>query len=351
MIDNKEASAVTEAITSTINGLAFNHKNTIKSIEQHTFCKYIVSVSEDFQLPTPLVVQGDKILVSRGNLATIIGKPKAFKTFLNSAIVSGFLEDETLTISGSGGTCLIIDSEQSKAHCNVVQRRIYRLCGWNLHHINNSLTMLSLRELNAEDRLKITLEAISVLHPDLVIIDGIRDLISDFNDLRTSAEIVGKLLTISTLENCGIISVLHQNKSDNNARGHLGSELCNKSETVIQVINESGIATVNPVYSRNVEIEKFSFRIDSDGLPVGCDLPRIEKRKEELSELMRKAMSGSSWLNRKELVEKIARIEGKSERTANRKVKEALEKGLLEVNHSGYIILHNNTENEENNLF
>lgn len=351
MVDNKEASVSAEAIMDTTNGLAFKHKDTIINIDQQVFFKYIVSITEDFQLPTPLVVQGDKILVSRGNLATIIGKPKAFKTFLNSAIISGFLEDTTLSLSGTGGKCLHIDTEQSKAHCNVVQRRIYKLCGWNLHQINPSLIMLSLRELNAEDRLKTTLEAISALHPDLVIIDGIRDLVKDFNDLKESAEIVGLLMKVSTQVNCGIISVLHQNKSDNNARGHLGSELCNKAETVLQVVKEGCIATVSPVYSRNFEIDKFSFRIDSDGLPVGCDLPKIEKKNEELSELMRKAMFGSSSLCRKELIEKVVTIEGKTERTANRKVKDALEKGLLQINHSGFFILGNNIDNEETILF
>ncbi len=299
------------------------------------FSAYIINVTAQFQEPEPIIQQGDRIVVSRGNIAAIIGKPKAFKTFLISAIAAAFLEDVTLSLSGCGGLVLIIDTEQGKSHCNIVQKRIYRLCGWDLNAPNPNLVVLSLRELDAPNRLKITKEAISALKPDLVIIDGIRDLAKDFNDIRESSEIIGSLMTLSTQQNCAIINVLHQNKADTNARGHLGSELCNKSETVLQVVNENGIATVSPVYSRNREIEPFSFRVNRDGLPEGCALPKVEAKKSELQDLFRRAMFGSTLWLKKNLVEQLARITGKTTRTAERKIADALEEGILAVNQQG----------------
>ena len=50
------------------------------------FSNYKVVITDEFSEPEPLITQGDKIIVSKGNIATIIGKPKAFKTFLTSAI-------------------------------------------------------------------------------------------------------------------------------------------------------------------------------------------------------------------------------------------------------------------------
>lgn len=303
------------------------------------FSDYKVVITDEFTLPEPIIQQGDRTIVSRGNITTITGKPKAFKTFLISAVAAGFLEYTILSISGSGGKCLVVDTEQSKSHVNIVQKRIYRLCGWDLSTPNESLIMLSLRELDARDRLKFTLEAIAEIQPDLVIIDGIRDLVRDFNDLAESAEIVGTLMAISTNQNCGIITILHQNKNDNNARGHLGSELCNKSETVLQVVNTNGIATVEPVYSRNREISSFSFRIDDTGLPVGCELPKVEAKSEELKELMRRAMFGTSWISRKDLTAKVATLIGRTERTAERKVKDAIDREILTVNSVGSLVL------------
>lgn len=335
---------------------AVNELSEIKDNQSGRFLqlfeKYRVSITEEFHDSETLVVQGDRIVVTRGNIATITGKPKAFKTFLLSGIIAGFMEDETLSISGIGGTCLFIDSEQSKFHVNKVNKRIYNLCGWNTDADNEKLVVLSLRELNAEERLKITLEAIREIHPDLIIIDGIRDLVKDFNDLKESAEIVGQLMTITSQENCGIITVLHQNKADNNARGHLGSELCNKSETVIQVVNTSGIATVSPVYSRNREIQDFSFRIDDASLPVLCDAPKVEKKTGELAELMRKAMFGSAWMNRKTLIEKISTVSDKSEKTAKRRIADAMDSGLIKINAQGfYILVAKNNDNENESEF
>lgn len=309
--------------------------------EKASFLAHRVFITDEFQEPERVVMQGDRIIASRRNVITVTGKPKAFKTFLTSSIAAGFLEDDVLGLSGSGGVCLFIDTEQSKAHVNVVQKRIYRLCGWNTKESSDKLIMLSLRELNAEDRKKVIFDSIKELKPDLVIIDGIRDAVKDFNDLKESAEIVGELMSSSTEYNCAIVTVLHQNKSDNNARGHLGSELCNKSETVLQVVNESGIATVSPVYSRNREIEPFSFRINNEGLPEGCHIPKVEKKFSELLSLMSEAMEGALWMQRTDLTKKVELMLGKSYRTAERWVKDALDKGVIKFNKAGCIIMTN----------
>lgn len=301
--------------------------------------QYRILITDKFTDPEPLVKQGDKVIVSRGNIATITGKPKAFKTFLTSSIAVGVLEDEFLSISGDCKKLLFVDTEQSKSHVNNVQKRIYKLCGWDLSKSNDKLVMLSLREFSPEERLNKTLEAIKIWKPDLLIIDGIRDLVNDFNDLKESAEITGRLMAVTTEYSSGIITVLHQNKADNNARGHLGSELCNKSETVLQVVNDNGIATVSPVYSRNQEISLFSFRVDASGLPVECNVPKIEKQTLEIKELICKAMSTDKWLTKADLEARVKRVIGKSLKTAQRRVQAALDQGIIKYNEVGNIIL------------
>jgi len=314
---------------------------------------YLLSPTEKYIEPEPIIQQGDRILLSRGNLATIIGKPKSYKTFLNSGICAGVLEDSTLTFSSSikSARVLVIDTEQGISHAQNVLKRIYKLCEYDIKVKNDQINYLTLREVDAKARVNYTIQAIRDNKPDLVVIDGIRDLVLDFNDLTESGEIVGELMKLSSICNCGILTVLHQNKADNNARGHLGSELCNKSETVIQVINNKGIATVSPVYSRNREIQDFSFRIDDAGLPVLCDAPKVEKKAGELAELMKKAMFGSAWMSRKDLTTKVKIVSGKTDRTAERKVKDALEGGVIKFNKSGQVILaqeENNDDNDDN---
>ena len=70
--------------------------------------------------------------------------------------------------------------------------------------------------------------------------------------------------------NIHIHTVLHLNKGDDNTRGHLGTELNNKAESILQITKsdlDANYSTVAPKFIRDVEFEPFSFFID-DGIPV-----------------------------------------------------------------------------------
>lgn len=60
---------------------------------------------------------------------------------------------------------------------------------------------------------------------------------------------------------------MHQNKGDNNARGHIGTELVNKAETVLSVTKKNKISTVRPEFCRDIEPDEFSFMINELSLP------------------------------------------------------------------------------------
>jgi hypothetical protein len=64
-----------------------------------------------------------------------------------------------------------------------------------------------------------------------------------------------------------MILLLHQNKTDMNARGHIGTELLNKAETTISVTKDAktGIFTIACEMSRDISFDDFGFTIGSDG--------------------------------------------------------------------------------------
>ncbi len=67
-----------------------------------------------------------------------------------------------------------------------------------------------------------------------------------------------------------IHTVLHQNKGDENTRGHLGTELNNKAETILQVKRgelDKEISIVSAMCIREIDFEPFAFRINEHGLP------------------------------------------------------------------------------------
>ena len=105
----------------------------------------------------------------------------------------------------------------------------------------------------------------------LVIIDGIRDLMLDINSTGESVEVINRMMEWSSRYDLHIHCVLHLNKGDNNVRGHIGTEMSNKAETVL-VISKSnenpGISEVHALHIREKEFKPFAFTINETGLPV-----------------------------------------------------------------------------------
>ena len=77
----------------------------------------------------------------------------------------------------------------------------------------------------------------------LIVIDVISDLVITFNDPAESLILADYCNDLINSENCTIITVLHENpgKSNEKARGHLGSELANKASTILQVSTVTGV--------------------------------------------------------------------------------------------------------------
>ena len=103
-----------------------------------------------------------------------------------------------------------------------------------------------------------------------VVIDGIRDLLYDINSPSESVDLINDLMRWSSMHDLHIHTVLHLNKGDDNTRGHIGTELNNKAETILQITKsqfDGNISEVKAMHIREKEFEPFAFRINNDALP------------------------------------------------------------------------------------
>lgn len=216
---------------------------------------------------------GFDILGTCGNFSAIIGKAKSRKSFLiniavSSATKSGLVLDLIRSDISHQPQVIYFDTEQSKYHVQLALKRICKQINIDDPH---NLTVYGLRKYEPKERLALIEHAIyNNENVGFVVIDGIKDLITSINDEEQATMIVSKLLKWTEERNIHIVTVLHQNKSDTNARGHVGTELINKAETVLSVTKAEGdkdISIVEPQQCRNKEPEPFAFEI-MDGLPV-----------------------------------------------------------------------------------
>lgn len=250
--------------------------------------KFRIDVNEEIPPPQVALYINGEILGTLGNFSTFTGKAKAKKSFLISMAVAAALTDEVL--QGTLKSCLptvqnevlFFDTEQSKYHVQIAVRRICEQIGIanppNLHAFH-------LRSLNPSERLKfMEAEIYSNDKVGFVVIDGIRDCITSINDEQDASMITSWLLRVTEERNIHIVTVLHQNKGDTNARGHVGTELINKAETVLSVTvleHDKTISVVEPQQCRNREPESFAFRIDENGIPAIISEFETEKPKKE----------------------------------------------------------------------
>lgn len=242
-----------------------------------------IDINEDI-LPSQSVLEvyyNDEFLrfATLGNFSMVIGKAKSRKTFFISMIAAAFIRgvlfmDKIIRRFTDKKTKIIIfDTEQGRYDVQQLGKKIIRLTGTDRHP--DILEIYHLRTLDTKQRIEF-IEKTLYDTPEIcmAIIDGIRDLVYDINNPEEATHISTKLLKWSEELDIHILTVLHQNKNDANGRGHLGTELTNKAESVLSIAKDPkalNFSLVTPEYFRGKEFGAFAFAISETGLPFIVD--------------------------------------------------------------------------------
>ena len=212
----------------------------------------------------------------RRELVAITGKAKSGKTFVTSMLMAVGSLTPNPSPKGEGSICqlplkrmheeplhvLWYDTEQSdESTQDILNNRIIPM----MSNGNDATTPLALwrgaggeafnvRAVPWKERRDLLREAVTRCKPDLVIVDGIRDLVNDINDGVLAQEVMEELMHLATEHNCCIVCVLHQNKSgeDHNLR----------------------IFKLEQTQTRKYDIERpMYYEVGEDGLPKASPLP------------------------------------------------------------------------------
>lgn len=215
---------------------------------------------------------GEKRVFSLGDISCVIGAAKSRKTLFAAAIAGYFLENKTgdLVTTDTGGNLLYIDTEQSDYHAARTLKNITRYC--TPEQVAN-IQFFALRNYDKFSRLAIIVQKIMQTRPNLVIIDGISDLMTDTNSLEESMQIISLMMAISKEFNCHICNVLHTTNTAAGVRGrgHIGGELERKCETVILVeksAENDTISKVKPHATRNQAFITLQIEHGEQGQPI-----------------------------------------------------------------------------------
>lgn len=236
-----------------------------------------IKATDKIIVPQKILFVGDCTIATFGNFSASTGKAKSKKTFNISAMVAAAITNSTVLnyracLPEGKRNILYFDTEQSKFHCHTVLERIYKLSGLSLQEDDPRLMFWGLREYTPKLRIAVIDYALRKYDEvGLVIIDGLRDLMYDINNGKEATDVMTVLMAWTSVYELHIHTVLHLNKNDNNPRGHIGTELENKAETVLIISKNTmnnSVSEVKPMHMRDKEFTTFAFYIDDNKLPV-----------------------------------------------------------------------------------
>ena len=226
--------------------------------QMNEIAPYLLDATENYPEPFYLLEYNGVPFSTLGGIQAVSGQKKNGKTFLLAQLMSAILgtgieksrtsmylpglrvPERTLEHLGHLPTVLYIDTEMEKLNSAKVLRRVHWLCGWPTNIPADRFHVLWLRSVTKDEkepahmkRLRLIRLAIDILHPDAVFLDGIRDVVGDFNDNSESAALVTELMALAEEKHICIWNTLHMNPRPRNddeskMRGHLGTELGNK---------------------------------------------------------------------------------------------------------------------------
>ena len=269
---------------------------------------YLLDPRENYPEPYYMLEYNGVPFSKIGGMGAMSGQKKNGKSFVFTELIAAIVGDEcervqqylpglrvperTIEYLGHKPRALYIDTEMEKLSSAKVMRRVHWLCDvdMNAPFPEDRFAVLWLKNMPRNEdkrpyiqRFELIKTAIEMIQPDVVFIDGLRDLVSSINDEEAGTTILDYFGSIAEERNLSIWLALHQNPSRNNEvedakmRGWIGTELGNKvSDTLVSIKTKTanGVTfTVKQQDARDKDLDDWKFEITDDAGNLG--VPRI----------------------------------------------------------------------------
>ena len=311
----------------------------------------------DYDNPPPesssVVKVNDVPVGTCDNLFCLTGGEGVGKSNFVAAIISGSIaEDEldanrtlglTVVHNPSEKAVLLFDTEQSEPQLykNVRKavKRAYLDTKPKFFHAYH------LSEQSRKERLDIIRTSLDVnFHHhggiQLVVIDGVADLVRSANDELESVDLIDELYRLAGFYHCCIVCVLHFVPNGMKLRGHIGSELQRKAAGILAIEKEdnTGFSNVKCIKVRDgspLDIPLMSFAWDKkeDMFVYMGEKSKEDKEKQKVKDLRSIAQSifeKASSLTYGQLVTVIINTLEVQSRTAKEYIRNMRDNGIIE---------------------
>lgn len=274
-------------------------------------------------------------LFVKGDIQGWKGAAKQGKSHALLIIIAALLAGSCMGFSACirGANVLYIDTEMNPLNTAKMVRKVHALAGLDTTMDDARFVALSLRDEAYKDRVTTMEQAIELYRPDIVFLDGMRDLIADFNSIEESQGIINTLMRLTKQYDTAICSVMHIGKTESaGMRGHSGAELLNKASEVWSIKKDGCHILVEQTDCRNAPADNWGFYLDENGMPQELAIDKPMTKADKANALLKENMYvilGCAPLRYSELGREYQQIAGVKEPTANRAIGQALRMGYV----------------------
>ena len=286
-----------------------------------------------------------------GNLLGITGGEGTGKSCYVAALVAGAISDGVSTIDTLGATVapnrqrkavLLYDTEQSEVQLYNNIRTLLKRAGKESKP--DEFKPFSLTPLSRKERLKAIIQSMDRFYYEfdgiqLVVIDGVADLVRCANDESESISVVEELYRLAGIYNTCIICVLHFVPNGLKLRGHLGSEVQRKAAAIVSIEKDKdpAISVVKAIKVREgsaldiplmqfswcKELEMHTYRGEKS------EKDRIRRKQHDIRKICNEIFEECDTYTHKNLCAAIVANSGASPRTACTYVNDMQEEKLI----------------------
>ena len=228
-----------------------------------------------YRPPRYTLERNDVAFADVGEIHIVSGKPGNGKTGLMAQLIAATLGGQfgkTIArkvghkVNGAEGfqevpTCILyVDTEQGEDDTIGFKNRILSMSGVPKDIAKQHLKILRLRDTElALDRWKKILKAIWQVQPTDIFLDGMLDIVEDYNDQKECQPIIRKCMMLATHYDASLWAVLHENPMVDKLVGTLGSITQRKVSEIFTVIKVKQSELKE--HDRNPKLPDIYFRV------------------------------------------------------------------------------------------
>lgn len=272
-----------------------------------------------------------------GNIVGIQAKYKNGKSTLACLFSAALLGNQKFGVRSliQDAKVIIFDTEQEMSDSVAMGQTINKMLGRECSRNYTDLKVKHIRQQQPVENWEYIKLVSEWMRPTAIVIDGINDLVFAPNDEETSIKVIADMNAFAERNEMVIFGIIHENKSDNNPQGFMGTQLLKKAADIVKVEFDEKTKDfrVSQLFARgHAKFPEFYFTRNNDGVPVEtihqpapASTNKIYKEIESVLQKVFEDGESFSWADLKKKYMEAAKVLGfkVGDKTAQNRIKTA----------------------------